>query len=218
MASLAARDAAPRMASYLNLGYRRGIECPSSISWAVSRRRTGRTITATTTIIDISWDIRSRSSSRGVRQRPPGSMAKFESFGGRKMKNVASTTKKARRHVTLSSGTVEAFIGRSLARARRMDRGEKFPDAITMTFEDPSDLVRVLSAQRLRVLRAVRAKPAPISDLAAILGRDRKAVRRDVSLLQSFGLVLTREEVNPGHGRKRISEPRAAKYQLLATI
>ena len=87
-----------------------------------------------------------------------------------------------------------------------------------MTFEDPSDLVRVLSAERVRVLRTVRAKPAPVSELAATLGRDRKAVRRDVSLLQSFGLVNTREEDNPGHGRRKVVEPRAARYQLVATI
>ena len=87
-----------------------------------------------------------------------------------------------------------------------------------MTFEDPSDLLRVLSAQRVRVLHAVRARPTPISELAGTLRRDRKAVRRDVSLLESFGLVKTREEPNPGHGRRRVVEPRAAKYQLMATI
>jgi len=134
------------------------------------------------------------------------------------MKNVTKAIKKAPRRVTVSSGTVEAFIGRSLERARKMDRGEKLPSEIIMTFEDPSDLVRVLSTERVRVLHAVRAKPAPVSELAMILRRDRKAVRRDVSLLQSFGLVNTREELNPGHGRRRVIEPRAAKYQLVATI
>ena len=87
-----------------------------------------------------------------------------------------------------------------------------------MTFEDPADLVRVLSAQRVRVLRALREKPAPVSELAATLRRDRKAVKRDVTLLESFGLVNAREEINPGHGRRRIIEPLAAKYQLVATI
>lgn len=127
-------------------------------------------------------------------------------------------TKREPRHVTVSSGTVEAFIGRSLERARKMDRGEELPCEITMTFEDPADLVRMLSAERVRVLRSVRAKPAPISELAATLGRDRKAVKRDVSLLESFGLLNAREEVNPGHGRRRIIEPRAATYRLVATI
>lgn len=130
----------------------------------------------------------------------------------------ARTTKKAPRRVTVSSGTVDAFIGRSLERARKLDSGEKLPSEIIMTFEDPADLVRVLSAERVRVLRAVRAKPAAVSELAITLGRDRKAVRRDVSLLEAFGLVDARQEVNPGHGRRTIIEPRAAKYQLVATI
>ena len=134
------------------------------------------------------------------------------------MKNAANSNKRTPRHVTVSSGTVEAFIGRSLERARKMDRGEKLPSEISMTFEDPADLVRVLSAERVRVIHAVREKPAPVSELAVTLRRDRKAVKRDVSLLESFGLVSGREEINPGHGRRRIIEPRAAKYQLVATI
>ena len=87
-----------------------------------------------------------------------------------------------------------------------------------MSFEDPADLVRVLSAQRVRVIHAVREKPAPVSELAATLRRDRRAVKRDVTLLESYGLVTAREEVNPGHGRRRIIEPRATKYQLVAMI
>jgi predicted transcriptional regulator len=134
------------------------------------------------------------------------------------MKNVAKPIKKRSPRVTVSSGSVEAFIGRSLDRARKMDRAESLPSEITMTFEDPGDLVRVLSAERVRVIYAVRQKPAPVSELATTLRRDRKAVKRDVALLESFGLVNAREEINPGHGRKRVIEPRAAKYQLVATI
>jgi len=70
----------------------------------------------------------------------------------------------------------------------------------------------------VRVIHAIRKKPATVSELAATLRRDRKAVKRDVTLLESFGLVNAREEINPGHGRKKIIEPRAAKYQLVATI
>jgi predicted transcriptional regulator len=120
--------------------------------------------------------------------------------------------------VTVSSGSVEGFIGRSLARARELDRGERLAAEITMTFEDPADLIRVLSAERVRVIHAIREKPGPVSELATTLRRDRKAVRRDVSVLEFFGLVNAREEINPGHGRRRIIEPRAAKYQLVATI
>ena len=129
------------------------------------------------------------------------------------MKSVKKNVK-----VKVTAGTVEAFIERSLERARKLDRGEKLPSEIRMTFEDSADLMRALSAQRVRVIRAVRDKPAPVSDLAMVLKRDRTAVRRDVSLLESLGLVKTREELNPGHGRRKVVEPLASKYQLMATI
>jgi predicted transcriptional regulator len=78
--------------------------------------------------------------------------------------------------------------------------------------------MQVLSTERVRVLQAVRAKPTPVSRLASELKRDRQAVMRDVRLLESFGLVKTREATNPGHGRHRIVAPLAARYQLVANI
>jgi predicted transcriptional regulator len=113
---------------------------------------------------------------------------------------------------------VDAFFERSLDRARKLDRGETLPAEMRLTFEDPSDLLRVLTAQRVRVLHAVRNKPSAVTDLAIVLKRDRTAVRRDVEILTSFGLVTTHEETNPGHGRRKIIEPLASKYELVATI
>jgi len=87
-----------------------------------------------------------------------------------------------------------------------------------LTFEDPADLLRVLTAERVRVLDAVRRRPAPVSELAAVLKRDRTAVRRDVRILTTFGLVNTHEEANPGHGRRKIVGPVASKCELVTTI
>lgn len=87
-----------------------------------------------------------------------------------------------------------------------------------MVFEDPADLIRVLSAARVRVLQAVRPKPITVSQLVNAMKRDRQAVMRDVRLLESFGLLETREAPNPGHGRQRIVAPLAARYQLVANI
>ena len=120
--------------------------------------------------------------------------------------------------VELSAGTVEAFFERSLDRARRLDRGEKLPMVMRLTFEDPADLLRVLTAERIRVLHAVRERPTPVSDLAIVLKRDRTAVRRDVKILISFGLVKTHEESNPGHGRRKIVQPLASRCELVTTI
>lgn len=126
--------------------------------------------------------------------------------------------KKAAKNLNVSAGTTEDFFERSLKRARRLDRSEKLAAQIRLTFEDPADLLRVLTAQRVRVIRAVREKPAAVSDLAIVLKRDRTAVKRDVKILTSLGLVKIQEEANPGHGRRKIVRPLASKYELVATI
>jgi predicted transcriptional regulator len=68
------------------------------------------------------------------------------------------------------------------------------------------------------VLTTVRVKPRAVSDLASILKRDRKAVSRDVKILEASGLVRVHSETNPGHGVIKVVEPIAARYQLAATI
>jgi predicted transcriptional regulator len=113
---------------------------------------------------------------------------------------------------------VKGFFSRVREHARRLDRGEELAPEITVSFENASDMMRVLSAQRVRLLHAAREKATPMSDLALDLRRDTRAVARDVDLLERFGLLRSRYEKNPGHGKRRIVESRAAKYQLVATI
>jgi predicted transcriptional regulator len=126
--------------------------------------------------------------------------------------------KRTAKSLNVGTGTTADFFNRSLKRARRLDRGGKLASQMRLTFEDPADLLRVLTAQRVRVIHAVRKKPAPVSDLAIVLKRDRTAVRRDVKVLKSFGLVKIQEETNPGHGRRKLVLPLALKYELVATI
>ena len=124
----------------------------------------------------------------------------------------------AKAGVVLTTGTTDEFFARSRERARKLDRGERIPAGIRVTFEDPADLLQVLSTERIRLLHAVRTKPIPVSQLARELKRDRQAVMRDVRLLESFGLLKTQEAPNPGHGRQSIVAPLAARYQLVANI
>ncbi len=113
---------------------------------------------------------------------------------------------------------VKGFFSRAREHARKLDRGEELAPEITVSFENASDMMRVLSAQRIRLLHVAREKATPMSDLALDLRRDTRAVARDVDLLERFGLLRSRYEKNPGHGKRRIVESRAAKYQLVATI
>jgi predicted transcriptional regulator len=126
--------------------------------------------------------------------------------------------KKGTEGLRLSVGSAEDFFARSLERARRLDRRERLPRELRLTFEDPADLLRVLTARRVSLLQAVRTRPGGVSELAERLKRDRTAVKRDVRVLTTFGLVQTREEVNPGHGRRKVVEPLAERYELVATI
>jgi predicted transcriptional regulator len=120
--------------------------------------------------------------------------------------------------VTLRTGSTDDFFKRMLERAKKLDRGETLPPGITITFEDPADLLEVLTAERVRLLRRIKAEAQQISALAAGLKRDVRAVSRDVSLLEKAGLLRTSYRSNPGHGRLRMVEPVAQEYRLVANL
>jgi predicted transcriptional regulator len=120
--------------------------------------------------------------------------------------------------VRITNDGVKGFFGRVREHARKLDRGEELAPEMTISFENAADMMRVLSPQRVRVLRVARQGAAPVSKLASGLKRDTRAVSRDVDLLEQFGLLRTRYQANPGHGKQRIVEPCAAKLQLIATV
>ena len=122
-------------------------------------------------------------------------------------------------NVKVSSGSVEDFFKRSRERAVKLDRKEKLPTDLRITFEDPADLMRALSAQRIKVLQVVKRNPRPtVTKLANILKRDRKSVTRDIVVLEKLGLIRTKTEANPGHGVVKVVEPLAVRYHLTATL
>jgi predicted transcriptional regulator len=112
----------------------------------------------------------------------------------------------------------EGYAKRAAARARKLDRREAVRAEITITFDNPLAMVEVLTAERVRLVQKVMTKSASITALAASLGRDPKSVRRDVQKLERAGVVRTREEINPGHGRAKVVEPVAREYRLTAVL
>ena len=113
---------------------------------------------------------------------------------------------------------VEGFFRRVREHARQLDHGAQLSPEMTISFEDPADMLRLLSAERIRLLTATKHKAAPVTELARGLKRDTRAVSRDIDLLEQFGLLHSRYETNPGHGKRRIVGSRAAKIQLVASI
>ena len=61
---------------------------------------------------------------------------------------------------------------RANALARKLDGGATLTAEITVTFENVADMLRVLSAERVRLLHAARQRATPISHLASGLDRD----------------------------------------------
>jgi predicted transcriptional regulator len=120
--------------------------------------------------------------------------------------------------VELKTGSSDEFFGRLQDRAKKLDRGESLPPGITISFEDPMELLKVLSAERVRLLRRVKNEPQQVSALATGLNRDVRAVSRDVSLLEKAGLLKTSYRSNPGHGRLKIVEPVAQEYKLVVNL
>ncbi len=122
------------------------------------------------------------------------------------------------KRVKVGVGTADEFFKRSLGRAQKLDRGEKLLPEMRVTFEDPAELMRALTVKRVDLIAAIRRQPAGLSKLAQTLNRDRAAVDRDVKVLASLGLLKTVWEVNPGHGRRKIVQPLASRYELVAVI
>lgn len=120
--------------------------------------------------------------------------------------------------ITIRTGTTEEFFDRLRDRAKKLDKGELPRPGITITFEDPAEMLQVLTSERVRLLRMVKEGPLRVSALATGLRRHVRAVSRDVSLLERAGLLRTRYEANPGHGRLKVVEPVAREYKLVASL
>jgi len=57
-------------------------------------------------------------------------------------------------------------------------------------FEEVSTLRALLSNERARIIHMIKiSKPKSLYALAKMLGRDFKAVRKDITLLEKFGIV-----------------------------
>jgi predicted transcriptional regulator len=120
--------------------------------------------------------------------------------------------------VTIKAGSADEFFHRVRGRAEKLDRGESLPAEMTISFEDPMELLSILTSERVRLLRRAKGGSLPISDLADGLKRDVRAVSRDVAVLEKAGLLRTCYRANPGHGRFKIVEALARGYRLTATL
>jgi predicted transcriptional regulator len=119
---------------------------------------------------------------------------------------------------TIKTRTEEDFFKRGRQLGRAADRGERLPDRRVISFEDPADLMKLMTETRLAVFRAVKNAPGSITHLDERLHRDRSAVKRDVDEMERAGLVTITEKILPGHGRMKEVRAVAYRFRLQADI
>ena len=122
------------------------------------------------------------------------------------------------KNVTLKAGNEKDFFRRGKVLARLADAGQPIPEERTVSFEDPADLLRLLTVSRLDVFRSVKAEPGSITVIAGRLHRDRSAVKRDVDQLARVGLVTIETKTLPGHGHMKEIRAAAGIFRLEAMI
>jgi len=118
--------------------------------------------------------------------------------------------------IRVHSDGFDGYAGRSLERAEKLARQEKIEPSIAITFDSPLSMLNVLTPERIRLCQVARTGSFSVTALAHELNRSAKAVRRDIAKLERIGMLRTRLQTNPGHGRVRIVESAAQKFELHA--
>ena len=121
--------------------------------------------------------------------------------------------------ITVKTGSVNDFFSNARSIMRAADKGEPIEQrSATLMFVNPSEMLRFLSAAKIKLIDCIRSHPGSVTNIAKTIGRNRAAVYRDIHVMETFGLVKLHVEVNPGHGRHKIVELMASSLKLEAYI
>lgn len=116
--------------------------------------------------------------------------------------------------LTIKTATAGDFFKRGRKLARLADQRKRLPVERTISFEDPGELLKLLTSARLALFRAVKDQPGSITALSDRLNRDRSAVKRDLDELERAGIVEISAVVSPGHGLMKEVRATAARFRL----
>jgi predicted transcriptional regulator len=73
---------------------------------------------------------------------------------------------------------------------RVIEEPDRYPDRLVVFFWSDEELSRLFTRKRLKLLKKVKEKThRSITELAKELGRDISSVRKDLKLLEGYGLV-----------------------------
>lgn len=121
--------------------------------------------------------------------------------------------------ITVKTGSIDDFFSKVSSTMQSADRNESLKErCATLVFVDPTEMLRFLSAAKIQLINCIRNHPDSVTNIAKTIGRNRASVYRDIHEMETYGLVKTHEEINPGHGRHKIVELMAPALKLEAFI
>jgi len=120
--------------------------------------------------------------------------------------------------LTITTGTERDFFERGKGLSGKLDKGEQVEPECIISFEDPQELLGLVTPARMNLFKAVKEEPGSIAEIARRLHRDRSAVKRDVEMLTNAGLMLVEVKPFPGHGRMKVVKAAADKFRLMAQV
>ena len=120
----------------------------------------------------------------------------------------------------VKTGSVNDFFDKAREVMRAADKKQPIKArCATLTFIDPAEMLRFLSAAKMKLIANIRNHPDSLTNIAKATNRTRSSVSRDIYAMESVGIVKMHEKANPaGHGRHKIVELVAPTLKLEAYI
>jgi len=119
--------------------------------------------------------------------------------------------------ITVSFGRIRGLQEARIGAGRKTGPPRAGSPEVTITFDNPLAMLEVLTAERIRLCETARRQAFQSQPGRGAESRP-KSVRRDVLRLEAAGVLRLHEQVNPGHGRMRIVEPTAQRFDLIASF
>jgi len=120
--------------------------------------------------------------------------------------------------LTITTGAEKDFFDRGKELARKLDKGETVSPACIISFEDPKELLALVTVARINLFNTIKEEPGSIAEIARRLHRDRSAVKRDVVKLADAGLIKVEEKPFHGHGSMKVVTALSGPFQLTAHV
>lgn len=120
--------------------------------------------------------------------------------------------------VTIRTGKVDDFFSRAREAALRADRGEPLEEKVTISFEDPDQMLMLLSGGRRRIMLEVMKRPQTVQELANVLKRSRATIAKEIRYLEEKGLLSRKKEQAEENGSEVFVEAVAPQIELVAML